>query len=177
MVIGKTSQLSCAANFLRGRKCIFCGSYATCRTQRSYVKCNDCRRQKSLPQLRREIAFIRGFYRMQPANRVAYELGITYPTVTRVYQQLRKTVSRVAETEGMSLSGEIEIDESYFGGHRKGNLRTRRRRQKYRVGASGTRRQSVHESCRQCLGGGTAHAHPSPYTQGFGVLYGYVSQL
>lgn len=121
MVIGKTSQLSCAANFLRGRKCIFCGSYATCRTHRSYVKCNHCRRQKSLKQLRREIAIIRGFYQMQPAYRVAQELGIAYATVMRVYRQLRETISDTAEEEGKCLSGEIEIDESYFGGHRKGN--------------------------------------------------------
>ena len=121
MVIGKTNQLSCAANFLRGRKCIFCGSFATCRTKRGYVKCNCCHRQKSLSQLRREIAIIRGFYQMQPANRIALELGVSYPTVTRVYRQLREIISDAAESEGKCLSGEIEIDESYFGGHRKGN--------------------------------------------------------
>src|SRR5580692_3052703 len=99
MVIGKTNQLSCAANYLRGRKCIFCGSYATCRTSRRYVKCNHCHRQKSLKQLRREIAIIRGFFQTQPANRVAHELGLTYVTIMRVYRQLRETISDVAEAE------------------------------------------------------------------------------
>ena len=120
MVIGKTSNLSCAANFLRGRKCIFCGSYKTCRTRRGYVKCNHCQRQKSLSQLRREIAIICGFYQLQPAYRIANDLGVTYPTVSRVYHLLRKRLYHVAELEGRLLSGEIEIDESYFGGRRKG---------------------------------------------------------
>ena len=71
--------------------------------------------------MQRELAILRGFYQMQPANRVAHELGITYPTVTRVYRRLREKISDVAEAEGKCLSGEIEIDESYFGGHRKGN--------------------------------------------------------
>jgi transposase len=120
MVIGKTSHLSCAANFLRGRKCVFCGSFQTCRTHRGYVKCNRCHRQKSLRQLRREISVIRGFYQLQPAYRVASDLGVSYPTVSRVYQGLRTLLYHVAELEGHRLSGEIEIDESYFGGRRKG---------------------------------------------------------
>ena len=57
---------------------------------------------------------------MQPAYRVAIDLGVTYPTVARVYQRLRETLYHVAELEGDRLSGEIEIDESYFGGRRKG---------------------------------------------------------
>jgi transposase len=120
MVIGKTSHLGCAANFLRGRKCIFCGSYKTCHTSRDYVKCNVCQRQKSLPQLRREIAIIRGFYQLQPAHRVGQDLAVAYPTVSRVYQRLRNLLASIAELEGTPLRGEIEIDESYFGGHRKG---------------------------------------------------------
>ncbi len=71
--------------------------------------------------MRREIAIIRGFFQMQPAYRVAHELGIAYATVMRVYRQLRERISDAAEAEGTCLSGEIEIDESYFGGHRKGN--------------------------------------------------------
>lgn len=113
---------NCAANFLRGRKCVFCGSFKVCKTRRGYLKCGrkSCGRQKSLKQLRREIAIITGFYQQQPAYRVAADLGVDYQAVTRVYQKLREAIYHMAELEGARLSGEIEIDEAYFGGRRKG---------------------------------------------------------
>lgn len=40
--------------------------------------------------------------------------------VSRVYQRLRQALYHVAELEGSKLSGEIELDEAYFGGRRKG---------------------------------------------------------
>lgn len=120
MVTGKTRHLSCAANFLRGRKCVFCGSFKTSKTRRGYVKCAKCSRQKSLKQLRREIAIITGFYQLQPAYRLTRDLGVDYQTVSRVYQRLRTMLYHLAELEAEKLTGEIEIDESYFGGRRKG---------------------------------------------------------
>lgn len=43
-----------------------------------------------------------------------------HKTITRVYQRLREAIYHVTELEGSRLNGEIEIDESYFGGRRKG---------------------------------------------------------
>ena len=121
MVMGQNSVFNCAANFLRGRKCVFCGSFKRCKTRRGYVKCYRCKHQKSLKQLRREVAVITGFYQLQPAYRVASDLRLDYQTVSRVYQRLRETIYHVAELEGGKLKGEIEVDEAYFGGRRKGN--------------------------------------------------------
>jgi transposase len=86
------------------------------------VRCRNrtCGKQKSLKQLRREIAVITGFYQQQPAYRVANDLGVDYQTVFRVYQRLREAIYHVAELEAGTLKGEIEIDEGYFGGRRKG---------------------------------------------------------
>lgn len=122
MVTGKSSHLGCAANFLRGRKCVFCGSFKVCKTRRGYVRCQHptCRKQKSLRQLRRELAILTGFYQLQPAYRVATDLGLNYHTITRVYQRMREVIYHVAELDAGKLRGEIEIDEAYFGGRRKG---------------------------------------------------------
>ncbi|MGE5444749.1 MAG: IS1595 family transposase, partial [Ignavibacteriales bacterium] len=109
-----------AANFLRGRKCIFCGSFNVYKTRRGYVKCGKCKRNKSLKQLRKEIAIITGFYQLQPAYRLAIDLAIDYQSVTRVYHRVREAIYHVAELEAGKLKGEIEIDEAYFGGRRKG---------------------------------------------------------
>ena len=118
----KKNVFNCAANFLRGRKCIFCGSFTVSKTKRGYVRCRkkSCGKQKSLTQLRREIAILTGFYQQQPAYRVATDLGVDYQSVTRVYQRLREAIYHVAELEAGKLKGEIEIDEAYFCGRRKG---------------------------------------------------------
>lgn len=120
MVTGKTSHFSCAANFLRGRKCVFCGSFKVCKTSRGYVKCGHCGKAKSLSRLRREITILRGFYQLQPAYRLAQDLRVDIKVITRVYQRLREVLFHVTELEGGKLKGEIELDEAYFGGRRKG---------------------------------------------------------
>ena len=51
---------------------------------------------------------------------MATDLNMHYQSVTRVYQRLRESVYHVTELEGGKLKGEIEIDEAYFGGRRKG---------------------------------------------------------
>ena len=119
MIAGQKNVFGCAANFLRGRKCIFCGSFKVYKTGRGYVKCR-CGRHKGLKQLRREIEIIKGFYSQQPAYRLANDLALDYQTITRVYQNLREALYHVAELEGRTLNGVIEMDESYFGGRRKG---------------------------------------------------------
>ena len=120
MVTTRNNVFNCAANFLRGRKCIFCGSFQVYKTTRGYVKCGKCTHQKSLKALRREITILTGFYQQQPAYRVASDLGLGYQAVTRVYQRLREAIYHMAELEAGKLKGEIEIDEAYFGGRRKG---------------------------------------------------------
>lgn len=42
MVTGRISVFGCAANFLRGRKCIFCGSFKIIHTSRGYARCSRC---------------------------------------------------------------------------------------------------------------------------------------
>jgi transposase len=48
-------------------------------------------------------------------------LKVGYKTVYRIYQQLRQKVADRTRDEFKKLSGEIEIDDAYFGGRRKGN--------------------------------------------------------
>ena len=76
MVTTLNTVFSCSANFLNGRKCIFCGSFKVVKTARGYVKCNLCGKQKSLSKLRREIAIIKGFYQQQPAYRLAADCSL-----------------------------------------------------------------------------------------------------
>jgi len=81
MVTTLNTVFSCSANFLNGRKCVFCGSFKVNKTARGYVKCNLCSKQKSLSKLRREIAIIKGFYQQQPAYRLAADLNLDVKVV------------------------------------------------------------------------------------------------
>jgi len=49
-------------------------------------------------------------------------MAVDAKVISRVYQKLREAIFHVAELEAMAskLSGEIELDEAYFGGRRKG---------------------------------------------------------
>jgi len=50
----------------------------------------------------------------------AKHLGLAYNTVYHLYQMFRHAIL-LTEADNGSFSGEIEMDESYFGGRRKGN--------------------------------------------------------
>ncbi|HMS82139.1 MAG TPA: hypothetical protein PKD12_00635 [Nitrospira sp.] len=122
MVTGLHRAFGCAANFLRGRKCVFCGLFRVTQTRRGHVKCRPCRRQKNLAKLRREIAILQGFSQQVPAYRLAHDGSVDSTVISRVYQKLWAVLFPVAEVEGIAdkLSGEIELDEAYFDGRRNG---------------------------------------------------------
>lgn len=122
MLTGAHRVFGCAANFLRGRTGVFCGSFRVNRTRRGYVNCRICRRQKHLAKRRREMAMLPGFSQQVPASRLAHDRGVDPTVISRVYQTLHTALFHVAELEGMAstLSGEMELDEADFGGRRKG---------------------------------------------------------
>ncbi|MEK9194513.1 MAG: IS1595 family transposase [Patescibacteria group bacterium] len=62
-----------------------------------------------------------GFFALEiPAVRAAREVGANRHSAERVYDLIREAIVAECEREA-PLSGEVEVDESYFGGHRKGN--------------------------------------------------------
>lgn len=116
----KRKEQTCLTSFLLGRKCVFCRHRKIWKTKRRYVKCRFCKRQKGLKMLRRELNVIVGFYQQLPASQCAFDLGLGYQAVTRIYNRIRNLLTHLCELEGAKMSGEIEMDESYFGGRRKG---------------------------------------------------------
>lgn len=63
---------------------------------------------------------IRYFVLEVSARSTAKELGIHCHSVERIYTFVRQCMAHACEEE-MFSSGEVEVDESYFGGKRKGN--------------------------------------------------------
>jgi len=117
----KNKEQTCLTSFYLGRKCVFCGHRKVWKTHRGYIKCHYCRKVKGLKMLRRELDILASFYQQHPALQTASDLGISYQAVTRVYGRIRYIIWHLCELEGAKMSGEIEVDEAYFGGKRKGN--------------------------------------------------------
>lgn len=120
MVMLKKNEQTRLTSFWLGRKCVFCGHRKLWKTKRGYVKCRFCKKQKGLKKLRRELSIIVGFHQQQTARQCALDAGISYHAIERVYRRLRELLWHICELEGAKLSGEIEIDDTYFGGRRKG---------------------------------------------------------
>lgn len=54
------------------------------------------------------------------ARTVAELLGINRQTVRLYYHKVRQNIVKQLEAQSALFSGEVEVDESYFGGVRKG---------------------------------------------------------
>lgn len=63
---------------------------------------------------------VRLFWLMVPAERVAKDLGVNRKTALRHFTRLRTVLLAECEREAEPVGGEVEVDESYFGGYRKG---------------------------------------------------------
>lgn len=48
------------------------------------------------------------------------QMGISYPTVLKTFQIIRMAITATSADGELFLQGEIESDETYFGGRRKG---------------------------------------------------------
>lgn len=103
-----------------------------CGSRRLYVlsdgrrKCKQCRK-KFTPRLQRHRLprnmikeIVRLFWLMVPASRVAKDLGMNPKTIISYYTKLRALIAQESKRSCNQFSGEIEVDEAYFGGQRKG---------------------------------------------------------
>ena len=107
-------------NILLGRKCIFCGKYGLYRLKDKRIKCRNCKTYYSLDKLRKDLKVLYFFYLELSARKAAKELSISYNAVSRRYMFFRRKIAEYSDKELNKLKGELEIDETYFGGKRKG---------------------------------------------------------
>ena len=103
-----------------GRKCIFCHQYGLYKLGDKKVKCKNCKKKYSLYKLRRDLDILYFFYLELSARKAAKELGISYMSVHSRYMFFRRRMYGYLDKEFTKLCGELELDESYFGGKRKG---------------------------------------------------------
>ena len=106
--------------YFLGRKCIFCDNYGLYKLKNNKLKCKNCKKYYSLKRLRRNLQILYYFYLEISARKTAKELNIDYGVIYRKFMQFRKLIADYCNKEAKKLNGELELDETYFGGKRKG---------------------------------------------------------
>lgn len=108
------------AKYIRGRRCIFCYTTSLYKLRNRYVKCKHCKHKYSLRKLEKDISILYHFYLEISARKTSIALGLSYKTISNRFMQYRYKMAEYLHEQFKKLNGEIEIDESYFGGKRKG---------------------------------------------------------
>ena len=85
------------------------------------IKCKNCNKYYSLKKLKKDLIILYYFYLEISARRAANELNLEYKSVHKKFMQFRKLIGDYCNQEAKKLNGELELDESYFGGKRKDN--------------------------------------------------------
>src|SRR3989344_427113 len=110
-----------ARKYFEGKTCVFCDRYGLYKLADKRVKCKHCDKYYSLRKLKRDTLVLYYFYLEISAKKTARELRLDYETIQSRFMKFRKQIAVYCNQEAKKLNGEIEIDESYFGGKRKGN--------------------------------------------------------
>src|SRR4051812_12871565 len=83
------------------------------------------------------------------ATDAAQLTGLTRKTVTTIFLKIRERIAEECERESPLSSGEVEVDESYFGARRVRGKRGRERAARLSFSASSSARgASTRRSCR-----------------------------
>ena len=106
--------------YFLGRKCIYCDKYGLYKLQDKRIKCKHCSKRYSIIQLKTDMLVLYYFYLEISARKTAKELELNYKTIQERFMQFRKDIAVYCNNEAKKLNGELELDESYFGGKRKG---------------------------------------------------------
>ena len=110
-------------------ECPYCGSKRVGRIRRDKIKCYECRKELGIRRgsilegmripLTKFLMAVKLFELDTSVREAARQLDLAYNTVYSLNTLIRRAIL-ITDTESFSLSGEIEMDESYFGGKRKG---------------------------------------------------------
>ena len=104
---------------LIGQLCWWC-HHATRRSSARQQQCPGCRAKWSYHRRKVQWDLLRAFALSTTAHHAARQLRCSYPTAHAAYTRFRLALQTLTDAEKRPLLGELELDESYFGGKRKG---------------------------------------------------------
>jgi transposase len=110
-------------NIINGLVCPKCGFSRLYRLSDYRYKCKSCSFKYSAARIKRDFEVLHYFSLEIPAHKTSKDLGCDYGAVRQKYMGYRHEIYANLVEEFRRLAGEIECDESYFGGRRKGPRR------------------------------------------------------
>ena len=127
---GKAEELLRGYGIIREFKgCIYCGNRGFGKVRRNSYKCYRCKREWGIRKgsilegfrvkLSKVILAIKLFELEVPVLRASKELKLSYNTVHRLFTVIRERLYKFSSKDDL-LKGEVEADESYFGGRKRG---------------------------------------------------------
>lgn len=112
------------------RFCIRCRSYKVYRLRGKRYRCSRCRYtftdftgrwiNKLRISYKKWLWVIKLFELEVSARKIAQQVDLSYPTVLKAVHLIRMAILAAERGADEFLKGEVEIDETYFGGRRKG---------------------------------------------------------
>jgi transposase len=103
------------------RICPKCNHYSTYKIIDSdRFRCRNCSSRFSGRKITMELKVLEYFALEVSARKTSLQLGLAYNTVKSIYNNIREKILEVNQIEFSQLFGDLEADETYFGGRRKG---------------------------------------------------------
>jgi len=103
------------------RICSKCGSYNITKiSNRNLFTCKNCKARFSKEKIKKEVKILELFSLEVSARKSSIHLGLNYRTVKNIYDKMRLKIIKFLDLNFKKLEKELELDESYFGGKRKG---------------------------------------------------------
>ncbi len=125
-------MLEIVERIIHGKQCPNCGNERLYRLKDKRFKCSECLHKYSPFRVEKDLKLRHYFSLEIPARKSTRDLGFSYNMVRNHYMNYRVEIFDYLAEEFRKLSGEIECDESYFGGKKKGP-RGRGAREKVKV--------------------------------------------
>ena len=113
-------MLKIIERIIHGKQCPKCGNEILYALKDSRFKCSACFFKYSPNRIEKDLKLLHYFSLEIPANKAVKDLGWSYHKVRNHYMDYRVEIFDYLAEEFRKLSGEIECDESYFGGKKKG---------------------------------------------------------
>jgi len=105
---------------IEGRHCPECQGQHLFRIQDGRWKCSSCFCRYSPKRIFDDLNILHDFSLEIPATKTAKDLKLSYNKVRNKFMEYRDEILEYTNQEFRKLSGEIECDETYFGGRKKG---------------------------------------------------------
>lgn len=136
-------MLEIIKRIISGKQCSKCGNETLYTLKDGRFKCSGCNFKYSPNPIAKDLKLLHYFSLEIPANKAAKDLGWSYRKIRNHYMKYRLEIFDYLVEEYQRLSGEIECDESYFGGRKKGP-RSRGSREKVKVFGMLERQGRIH---------------------------------